>query len=304
MSAPTPATPLLSHARLVSAWTPGDIILLIGNALLVFLVLLRAVHLEEPGFYAVLHLSIMFGVVGMALHASSSRSRLFAFIHNWLPALYVVGTYFELGYLIPQVRPFLGYPYDHALQTIDVMLLGDPAAFFAQLAWAPLSDVLTVCYWAYYPLALALPVIHYARGNMSEFHRVVAITVSAFMVAYVGYVLLPAVGPHKVFDTYRTPELDGYGLAQRAYIALCQIPYEPPDAFPSGHSLVGILAPALAWRLDRRLALALLPLGLGMVMATLYLRFHYVADVLASIALAPVCLWLGEMVTRRALNPE
>ena len=49
----------------------------------------------------------------------------------------------------------------------------------------------------------------------------------------------------------------------------------------------------LSWRLHRRVFWWLLPFASGLVLATMYLRYHYVVDVLVSILLLVPCVALG-----------
>jgi membrane-associated phospholipid phosphatase len=138
-----------------------------------------------------------------------------------------------------------------------------------------------------------VPAALYARDELDEFRVVSAIILVSFAIMYTGYVAVPAVGPHLLFDGPRAPVLDGYGLARRAYASLEALPTEPPDAFPSGHAMFGVLVPALAWRWRRPLFHWVFPIGVGIVLATVFLRFHYIADVLAAFFLVPLTWRLG-----------
>jgi membrane-associated phospholipid phosphatase len=289
-----------------SSWLPTDVIVQAANGLLLVTLLVFAARVANVAIYLALH--ALLAAIFVALVRSDCAARrcedsraaaLLRFLHYWLPAIFLLVTYFEAGLLIPQIHPFDDHRIDRALQAVDVWLLGDPSGFIAGLASPMLSDLLTICYWGYYVFPLALPAVLYARGTLREFQRVVAIILIAFLLSYAGYFAFPAIGPHRLFDGQRIVALEGYGLAGRAYTILRVLPIEPPDAFPSGHALIGVLVPALAWRTSRPLFLVLCPLGLGIVLATIYLRFHYVADVLAAFALAPIAWKLGSSIDRR-----
>jgi membrane-associated phospholipid phosphatase len=212
----------------------------------------------------------------------------------------MVGFYFELSAAIPRVHPYDTFRYDHVFQAIDVWLLGeDPAHAITQFGAPWLSDLLTVCYMAYYPLIIVVPVALYVRREFTAFRTVSSIVMVAFTLSYLGYALCPALGPHVLFDGERAPVLNGYGLAAHVYAMLRDVPSEPPDAFPSGHALMGLLAPAMAWRFRRSLFPWILPIGTGIVLATIYLRFHYLIDVFASLVLAPIVWTLGRVLDER-----
>jgi membrane-associated phospholipid phosphatase len=280
-------------------WTPGDRIVLALNTALLVLVALFAVRFDHVVSYLAFHALVGVAFVAAARRDDGSPTR--RFVHAWLPLIFMIAVYFELSLVVPRIHPFTDhFPYDYALQAIDRRVLGDPAAFIAHLAWPPLSDLLTVCYWLYYPFGLALPMLTYARGgdDLRDFHHVATVLLYGFIVCFIGYLTVPALGPHKLFDVTRAAALDGYGLAERGYAMMSRVPHEPPDAFPSGHAMMAMLVPMLAWRHARSLFWWLVAVGVGIVLATVYLRFHYLSDVVASFLLAPVAYWLGSVTVR------
>jgi membrane-associated phospholipid phosphatase len=272
-----------------------------SNALMALMILAYARRIEHATAYVTLH--VVLGVADFVLakydDAPPRRLAPLTFCHYWLPAIFVVLVYFELGILIPQIRSFSDFRYDHTLQAIDVWLVGDPVAVVERFARAPLSDVLTLCYLSYYGFALLLPAVVYARVSAEAYERVGTTLLIAFLLSYVGYVFVPAIGPHRLFDAYRPVALDGYGIGRWGYHLLHAVPNEPPDAFPSGHTLIGTLVPVLAWRWYRPLFPYLAVVALGIVIATVYLRYHYLTDLAVAFALVPVALKLGNMLERR-----
>jgi membrane-associated phospholipid phosphatase len=280
---------------------PGDIVILLANAALSLVVLFNRTRLPNADALMAAHALVFVGVVWIAGYASKLQVSWILRAHPWLPVLLIPLAYFELGVLIPAAREMAARPWDNAFQAVDIRLLGDPLGRVEQIAWAPLSDLLMICYCAFYfyPCLLALKL--YQRANLRAFHSVMTSVVCAFVLTYIGYFLFPTTGPHTVFDTHRPVALNGYFFAGPAYDALLRVTSEPPDAFPSGHALIGVLVPVLAWRWHREWVSWLAPLGAGMVIATLYFRFHYVADVVAALVLVPVCCRLGDLLVGRYL---
>lgn len=64
------------------------------------------------------------------------------------------------------------------------------------------------------------------------------------------------------------------------------------DAFPSGHVSAALLSVHYMFRFTPRLAWCALPAVSLMIFATLYLRYHYAADILAGGMLATLCVLL------------
>ena len=134
-------------------------------------------------------------------------------------------------------------------------------------------------------------------ARLARLKESAAVLFSGWYLSYLGYVVLPALGPHHVVDGPRIPELDGSLWGGFFHHLLMELEGEMPDAFPSGHALVSILTLYLAWRHKRKLFWGLLTFGIGCVLATVYLRYHYVVDVIGSIALAPISMVIGRVLT-------
>jgi membrane-associated phospholipid phosphatase len=279
---------------------PLDILVQGTNMLLAIGVILGANRIPHAAGWLALHgmLAAMISLIARFEVRSGRPTDPLTLVHDWLPVGFVLMLYFELGLLIPILRDYADRRYDYPLQALDVWLLGDPLAFVTRWASRPLSDLLTLCYFAYYPLLIAVPLAVYMHGTREDFERASAVIFVAFVLSYAGYWLWPAVGPHHVFDGERPAVLGGFGLARVGYGLLCRVPHEPPDAFPSGHVLLSVLVPALARRFYPALLPWVAPVAAGIVLATVYLRLHYLADVAAGFALAPVAWIVGLAVCR------
>jgi membrane-associated phospholipid phosphatase len=285
-----------AHSYLLAA----DLILLVANAAMFVAAMLSSTPLTERAVIGAGHVLVMGLVFALARADRPEAPRgLIGFVHDWVPTLILVAMYFELSVIIPHLNPYDDHRLDKALQAFDVRVLGDPPKFFASLGARWLSDVLACCYVVYYPLLIVVPIALYARGDLQNFRTTAAIIMTAFVMTYTCYALFPALGPHSLFDGPRAPVLDGYGIAKHVYAMTHDVRGEPPDAFPSGHAMVGMLGPAMAWRFYRPLFLGLMVVGVGIVLATLYLRYHYLLDVAAGLMLAPVAWKLGTWIDRR-----
>jgi membrane-associated phospholipid phosphatase len=64
-------------------------------------------------------------------------------------------------------------------------------------------------------------------------------------------------------------------------------------AFPSLHAAVSLVALIQAWRFVRPWFWILLPFTIGLWASTIYLRHHFVVDLIAGWALAPIASWVA-----------
>jgi len=205
---------------------------------------------------------------------------------DWLPLPLVVFTYEMLHRVVPLCwRGTI----DASLAAADRAVFGDHVAVLLEpVVSRPLTTLMACFYGAYYPLTIGVAVWLRLRRTRVAFREYVAGEIGALFIGYLGYLFLPAIGPHAWLPsaTWHVP-LDGdfVGPMIRSLNANHAGAF-PRDAFPSLHTANAATILLVTWRHDRRAFFVCLVPALGLVAATVYLRWHYVVDVLAGAALA------------------
>ena len=131
-----------------------------------------------------------------------------------------------------------------------------------------------------------------------------------YYVSYLLYFVTPAMGPRFYLAEYQTLPLVGLWLTAPLQAILDGLEGIQRDAFPSGHTAIALIVLAMAARDQRHRFYPLLGVTVSLVISTVYLRYHYVIDVIAGVILAAVCLgvtcWLyreqGERYTELVLS--
>ena len=234
-------------------------------------------------------------MVGLATYAHARYGGPFwEGVRYWYAIPVVLCTFRELHFLFvdPGCPPFDADGFDHILASLDHAVLGDVDAFFLSIAQPQLIDFLHVCYMSYFLLIVAPAIVPFCLGDRAGVRESMAVIVGGLYLSYLGYFLVPAVGPHHFFAE-RPAELDGWILGATMYDALMAMELRTPDAFPSGHTLASVTALFVAWRRHRPTFWVILVPATGLVWATMALRYHYVVDVAAALALVPVALLIG-----------
>jgi hypothetical protein len=223
--------------------------------------------------------------------------RLWTFCRFWYVLLLSASAFREMHYLIPQVHPFDDYRFDRFLGGLDRRWFGDVDAFF--LSW-PLVvvDLLHLCYWFYFLSTVILGGALYVRKDWERLREYLAVVMAGILISYLGYFLVPAIGPHHFFHP-RPAQLNGLLLGERLHAAIVAAEWRMPDAFPSGHALVSMIVIVMSWRLHRPTFRVVVGPAAGCVVATMALRYHYVVDVLASVAILPAAVCAGLALHRR-----
>jgi membrane-associated phospholipid phosphatase len=250
-------------------------------------------------------------VVGSSiLLTSMTEVQLFRFVRYFyvVPVVYMMYTQTHL--IVHAVYPTLLF--DDLFIAADRFLFGtDPTVWLSQFSSPLLTEYLQICYFLFYLLPVMQAVELWRRGDMDRLAAFARAMVFCYFVSYLLYFCMPAIGPRFTvhdFEAIRTelPGLLATDLLRGLVDAGGGIPpgAEDPykwvnrDCMPSGHTMLTITNIVLAFSNRSRLRWLFVIIGGSLVFATVYLRYHYVVDVLVGALLVVVCLPLEGPVDR------
>ena len=96
-------------------------------------------------------------------------------------------------------------------------------------------------------------------------------------------------------DAYEIP-LQGNTILDLTRDSTAAIPLTAKGAFPSLHCAVALLALLLAWKHLRWFFWAQLPFGVGLILGTVYLRHHWVVDILSGFGVTFIAFVAGPRI--------
>lgn len=147
-----------------------------------------------------------------------------------------------------------------------------------------LTDLMSGCYMLFMPLLYG-SLLRYFFWQRERRARFLAGLFTVYGVGFLGYLLVPAAGPYVVFATVFKGPLPG-GALWHLNERMVAFGSNGVDVFPSLHAAVSVYILAFAWRRARSEFWLLLPLVLGICASTIYLRYHYLVDVICGLLLA------------------
>jgi membrane-associated phospholipid phosphatase len=113
----------------------------------------------------------------------------------------------------------------------------------------------------------------------------------------IGYVAWPASAPRLAIpEAFNVALRGGSAFLDSTRAATAALPVTTHGAFPSLHCAVALLALLLAWKHLRWNFWVQLPFGVGLIVGTVYLRHHWVVDILAGFVLTFVAFWVGPLI--------
>lgn len=210
--------------------------------------------------------------------------------------------FFATKITIPLIRP--GIKYDSLLQAIDERWFFPVENWVATLSTPWFTDLLTFCYLLYGPMMYTcLIYFGFFRRDLSLPYYSGIFTI--FGLGFIGYLLVPAEGPHFARGAEVMPLLAS-GPFHSFADPMIKDGCTRSDVFPSLHVSVSLFTLYFLGRNTPRLFLFwVVPVTL-LCVATLFLFYHYQIDVLvALLVLLPASLLCSRMTRLRlqSLSP-
>lgn len=267
--------------------------LTIAYALLISLfVLVFSGKIEEWQTIILINVSLSISIIAVAFLANNANARIINFIHDWYPAPLIYFSFKEMYVIIQSLG--MG-DLDGLLIEIDRWLFGvDPTLWIAQFASPLLTEILQIAYTSFYFLMIAVGYELYVRRDRENFPFFMFTLLYGFFLSYLGYLVIPAVGPRFTLHDFYTlnEELPGLFFTNplRDFInagesipigAQNAMEIAQRDVFPSGHTQMTMIVFYFAAKNLLKSRYVLYLLGTLLIIATVYLRYHYVIDLIA-----------------------
>jgi membrane-associated phospholipid phosphatase len=252
-------------------------------------VLILLLRHRVPGWPAFLALHLVLIALVGALVANAGRWRT---AHAWYPLALPLILFEEvaaLNFLLVD-----GWR-DQYLLAFEAWLFPEPPTVWLGRFASPLvTEILSIGYFSYFLVLIIVAGVFDRRVDKAPFFGVMAASLLGYLVCYAVFIAFPTEGPaHTLRHLHTVPLAGGPVHEMVAYIQANAGVHG--NAFPSAHAAGAVAALAFAWRYAPKLAAWLtLPVVL-MSIGAVYLRYHYVSDIVAGILIgagsAAVVLW-------------
>ncbi|MDD2714379.1 MAG: phosphatase PAP2 family protein [Candidatus Wallbacteria bacterium] len=206
-------------------------------------------------------------------------------LRDWFPFLLILSMYYSfydgLNHFIVSTDK------DQLLADWDKFLFGGHISVWLEryMGIPYLVDWLSFCYLAFVFLMPLIAGVFYFRRDYLAFRTVMIGVVLMECIGCLGYTIMPAVGPRFAFRDWYSISITG---GKMTYWALDFINFTrlPRDCFPSLHVGLTALFYFSSFRHCRWLFWCVTPVILSLWFACIFLRYHYLVDVVAGLLLA------------------
>ena len=262
--------------------------------LLIGLIILTLIfHRQIPLWRSLLlNYFILLGLLFIFKWAADQKlpGRAGTFLYRFSAIVFVVSIYESLGNLIQHLQPDV----DPCLVKIDLFIFGvEPTLWIQKWIVSWLTDILSLAYLSYYFIPVVLIAVLYLKHRLLEFDRAMFVLALGYYVSFIGYILFPAVGPRYAITHLFTVPLEGSFITDIVRDTLNALEHNKRDCMPSGHTQIVLMVLFLAYRYEKFLFYLFLPIICGLIVSTVYLRYHYVIDLFVGGGLAIGCTLIG-----------
>ena len=226
-------------------------------------------------------------IIGIGLLTLTDASSPFPlpFLRDWYPLSTIALFYLEIKKLTQMV--FQHYFDETVIRWEKRVFKGMPCLELSdRFPSIILSEILHLCYFSYYIIAVFLAAWLYFSGRIGPFQETVFAETLTFNLSLLFYPFLPVTGPRYLFEQIQGKLSKGF-FFRLAHLFVSR-GSSKGTAFPSSHVSLSVIVLLYALRYDSTAFFILLPMCIGLTAGTVYGRFHYVIDVLAGAVLAGI----------------
>ncbi|MBN1633718.1 MAG: phosphatase PAP2 family protein [Ignavibacteria bacterium] len=235
-------------------------------------------------------------------------SRFLKILRYWYPLIMIFFYFKEIYVIMIKVSDFL---YDDLLISIDYMIFNsNPTQELFGISNPFLTEFLQIIYNLFYLMPVIYGLELYLWHRYREFKFATFLILLGFYLSFFGYLILPAIGPRFTLHNFAdlNLEMPGVFLTEmlRDIINFGESIYPKNipnpetiaqrDAFPSGHTIILLLITYLSAKFKSNSFYFYLPFSVIMVFATVYLRYHYVIDIIAGFVIALISVFIAKRV--------
>jgi membrane-associated phospholipid phosphatase len=221
------------------------------------------------------------------------------FLRTILPFVMCIAVYTNLHDTVRYVNSHDIHPY---LSRIEAWIFGGQPVLWAEAyITRGRTEFFNFFYANFYLVAPSVPVLLWLAGRRAEARTVLLGVIICFYTGYVLYVVFPAAPPRLYYAAQGlfTVTLKGGPITNFQEYLIGMMPnHAERGAFPSLHAAISTLSLVYAWRHTRWFFPILFVFVCGLLVSTVYLRHHWVVDLVAGLCLVPWTLWFAPRFER------
>jgi membrane-associated phospholipid phosphatase len=284
-----------------------DIIVISFSLLLIIINLVFNAKIQYGIYLILINVAVIIFVLMIAFVSHKYNNKILSGIHNWYIAPMILLTFKQLYFMI---LPIHGRDYDSVLIGVDRWLFGvDPTVWLNKISSPWLTEIVQISYSSFYFLFIIVGYELYRKKDLDKFHYAAFLIIYGFYLSYIGYFFLPAVGPRFTLHNFvlLDQELPGILITNflREFVNLGEsitagvqnpMAVVQRDVFPSGHTQLTLILMFITYKYKMKVRKFIWLIGTLLIFGTVYLRYHYVVDLIAGALFMGLTVWSAKYI--------
>ncbi len=163
---------------------------------------------------------------------------------------------------------------------------------FMNDAW--FNEIMNLCYFSYYIIIIITCILLFMKNTLPAQKAIFTVFFS-FYLYYIIFDILPVAGPQYYAVNLNSEPLPPYFFGKIMHQILINIE-KPTGAFPSSHVGIACIIAYVFFKQFKKIFFIILPFVIGICFATVYLKAHYLVDVIAGVFSAFLFILISEYV--------
>jgi membrane-associated phospholipid phosphatase len=284
------------HRQLISDYLiPMEF--LFGTYLIItgFFILFNIPRLENTGGMILIRaLYLMVSIILVVINRRNTGVQIIRNLRIFLPFLLLGYIYKETDALNNIIFPDYFDPFFSRIE--ERLTGGQPSIIFARaIPFDWFAELMYFGYFSFYFIVAGVPAYLFFKVSRTTGEWFATLIITSFIVYYIIFIILPVEGPQFYFRDFHDPLPEGFifgpllRMVQRAGEGRT-------GAFPISHISICLIAVWGCFRYARGLLKYVLPVSIILIISTVYIRAHYLIDVVAGILVTPLIFGLSKWI--------
>jgi len=167
------------------------------------------------------------------------------------------------------------------------------SSVFSNLLW---SEIMYFSYFSFYLIIIAFVLYIFFKRRSFFTEAIFKLSFSLYFF-YLIFSFVPSAGPQFYFSAPQSSLPDAYFFSHIMHF-IQDMAEQPTGAFPSSHVGASVIIVWLSYKKAPSLFKLIWPVVLLLILSTVYIKAHYVVDVIGGLFIAPFILYLSNILYR------
>jgi len=262
----------------------SSIVILLGSA--------KTEHFSTLIYARIVAISTVFIIIQLN---TTYKNKVTSFLKSFYPLIFTAYFYGETGYY----NNIFFADLDGIFVQLEESIFGlQPSVWFsAKFDSFWFNELMFFSYFSYYLIVFIFPLIVYLKKR-NEFDRMFFLIIFSFYAYYLIFVIFPVVGPQFYFPAEQAG-ITHPGIFGKIVLFFQDAGETPTGAFPSSHVGLSWIILFASAKSNKKIFTIILLLALLICFSTVYIKAHYVVDVIAGLISAVIFYFGGNWIYRR-----